>query len=146
MTWTQVYMWTGAKRVPEVRWPAVSRKNQAPTARLREKPTAKWDTWCLGNRPNRPHALLGEGRLIFIPSGGEQCTHIHCCTVSWLQVQTRLSLWEIPPALQEAGVGKVGQQNDSHQMEDRPTEKTQIMQRITVLDYKCKSAIYRAQS
>ena len=57
----------GEKRVPEVRWAGSQQKELPPTARLREKPTAKWDTWCLGNRPNRPHALLGAAGLIFDP-------------------------------------------------------------------------------
>ena len=58
---------------------AVCRKN-LPIVGLGEKPAAKWGTLFLGNRPNRPLALLGEQDSFWIPSGGERVTHI-CCWV-----------------------------------------------------------------
>ena len=69
---------TEKKRVLEVRWAGCQQEEPTPTAGLGEKPAAKLGTLFLGNRPNRPLALLGEQDSFWIPSGGERATHI-CC-------------------------------------------------------------------
>ena len=81
MMWTQACSWwVGARVCLRSGGPAVSRKNQHPQLGW-EKPAAEWGTWCLGNRPDRPRALLGAARLIFYPiRWWKNC--IHCYT--WL--------------------------------------------------------------
>ena len=69
---------TEKKRVLEVRWAGCLQEEPAHTVGLGEKPAAEWGTWYLGNRPDRPRALLKEQDSYFIPSGGERATHI-CC-------------------------------------------------------------------
>ena len=147
MTWTQVYMWTGAKRVPEVRWTCCQQKEPVPTARLREKPAAKWDTWCLGNRPNRPHAMLGAARLIFYSiRWWNSHTYTAALGCLWLQVQTGLSLWEIPPVPAGGWCGKGGTAEwKMSVMEDRLHRKdTNNAAESHSIRLQCKSAIYRA--
>lgn len=76
------------QRVPEDRWTSCQQEDPAPTARLREeKPAAKWDTWYLRNRPNRPHALLGAAGLIFDPiRWWNSHTYTAALGCLWLQV------------------------------------------------------------
>ena len=64
---TGMFMVSGSKSVPEGRCAGCQQEEPAPTAGLRDKPAAEWGTWCLGNRLNRPHALLGAARFIFHP-------------------------------------------------------------------------------
>ena len=66
---------TEKKRVLEVRWAGCLQEEPAHTVGLGEKPAAKLGTLFLGNRPNRPLALLGEQDSFWIPSGGERAMH-----------------------------------------------------------------------
>ena len=76
---TGMFMVSGSKSVPQVRWAGCQQEELAPTAGLREKPATKWGTWCLGNIPNRPRALLREQDSFLIPSGGERAAHTLLC-------------------------------------------------------------------
>ena len=80
MKWIQACTWwVGTKSVPEVRCAGCQQEEPTPTAGLTEKPAAEWGTWCLGNRPDRPRALLGAARLIFYPIRlWKNC--VHCYT------------------------------------------------------------------
>ena len=86
-------------------------------------------------------ALLGERDSFFIPSGGERAAHtlLHWA-VSDSRSRQGWACGKSLQSLQEAGVGKAGQQNEKCLWwKTDSTEKTQIMQQNhTVLDYNVK--------
>ena len=64
---TSVYVVNRSKEGTQSQEDQLSAERNSTHSQIEIEPAAKWDTRCLGNKPNRLHALLGAARLIFDP-------------------------------------------------------------------------------
>ena len=141
MMWTQAYMWWVSKKGT---WGQVDQLSagRPGTHSWTERETCISGThgaWGTGQTDFVP--CLGQQDSFLIPSGGEtvEYTLLHWA-VSDSRSRQGWACGKSLQSLQEAGVGKAGQQNEKCLWwKTDSTEKTQIMQQNhTVLDYNIK--------
>ena len=144
--WTQACSWwVGARVCLRSGGPAVSRKNQHPQLGW-EKPAAEWGTWCLGNRPDRPRAVLKEQDSYFIPPGGERAMHtlsnlwLPCSAVSDSSSRQNWACGKFLPSPQKAAVEKDRQQDENGPWwRQTPWKDANKCSKTTELDYTVKT-------
>ena len=146
--WTQAYMWwVRVKRVSEAGGPAVSRKTWHPQPDWERnlQLSGTHDAWGTGQTDLMP--CLGQQDSFFNPiRWWKSHTYTAALGCLWLQVQTGLSLWEIPPVPAGGWCGKGGTAEwKMSVMEDRLHWKdTNNAAESHSIRLQCKSAIYRA--